>query len=66
MKNVMEKLAANDRTHAVSIAMKRGFLATIIPTYNTLLLEPSTRRLVAFDFCLTQKRRPNDKRNSDR
>lgn len=27
MKNVMEKLAANDRTHAVSIAMKRGFLA---------------------------------------
>lgn len=28
MKNVMEKLAANDRTHAVSIAMKRGFLAT--------------------------------------
>jgi len=27
MKNMMEKLAANDRTHAVSIAMKRGFLA---------------------------------------
>jgi len=29
MKNVMEKLAANDRTHAVSIAMKRGFLAIL-------------------------------------
>lgn len=28
MKNVMEKLAANDRTHAVSIAMKRGYLST--------------------------------------
>jgi DNA-binding NarL/FixJ family response regulator len=28
MKNVMVKLCANDRTHAVSIAMKRGFLAT--------------------------------------
>ena len=27
MKNLMEKLTANDRTHAVSIAMKRGFLA---------------------------------------
>jgi len=27
MKNVMTKLSANDRTHAVLIAMKRGFLA---------------------------------------
>ena len=27
MKNVMAKLSANDRTHAVLIAMKRGFLA---------------------------------------
>jgi DNA-binding NarL/FixJ family response regulator len=27
MKNVMAKLCANDRTHAVLIAMKRGFLA---------------------------------------
>ena len=26
MKNVLSKLAANDRTHAVMIAMKRGFL----------------------------------------
>ncbi len=26
MKNLMAKLCANDRTHAVSIAMKRGFL----------------------------------------
>ena len=28
MKNVMSKLSAKDRTHAVLIAMKRGFLAT--------------------------------------
>lgn len=27
MKNVMAKLCANDRTHAVSIAITRGFLA---------------------------------------
>jgi DNA-binding NarL/FixJ family response regulator len=27
MKNIMSKLGANDRTHAVLIAMKRGFLA---------------------------------------
>jgi DNA-binding NarL/FixJ family response regulator len=26
MKNIMAKLAANDRTHAVLIAMRRGFL----------------------------------------
>jgi len=26
MKNIMSKLGANDRTHAVLIAMKRGFL----------------------------------------
>ena len=26
MKNIMAKLGANDRTHAVLIAMKRGFL----------------------------------------
>jgi len=28
MKNVMVKLCANDRTHAVSIALRRGFLTT--------------------------------------
>jgi len=26
MKSILSKLAANDRTHAVTIAMKRGFL----------------------------------------
>jgi len=26
MKNILSKLGANDRTHAVLIAMKRGFL----------------------------------------
>jgi DNA-binding NarL/FixJ family response regulator len=26
MKNILAKLQANDRTHAVMIAMKRGFL----------------------------------------
>jgi len=26
MKNILSKLQANDRTHAVLIAMKRGFL----------------------------------------
>jgi DNA-binding NarL/FixJ family response regulator len=28
MKNILSKLGANDRTHAVTIAMKRGFLDT--------------------------------------
>jgi DNA-binding NarL/FixJ family response regulator len=27
MKNILSKLGANDRTHAVTIAMKRGFLS---------------------------------------
>jgi DNA-binding NarL/FixJ family response regulator len=26
MKNILSKLGANDRTHAVTIALKRGFL----------------------------------------
>jgi DNA-binding NarL/FixJ family response regulator len=26
MKNILAKLGANDRTHAVTIAMKRGFM----------------------------------------
>jgi two-component system, NarL family, response regulator len=26
MKNILAKLGANDRTHAVTIAVKRGFL----------------------------------------
>jgi len=26
MKSIMSKLGANDRTHAVTIAMKRGFI----------------------------------------
>jgi len=27
MKNILSKLGANDRTHAVTIALKRGFLS---------------------------------------
>jgi DNA-binding NarL/FixJ family response regulator len=27
MKNILSKLGANDRTHAVTIALRRGFLS---------------------------------------